>query len=151
MKIEANVRNLSKTVGASTHTFKNCGCYSTHSTHTYEGPALEIKVVYNMSLPIQVVAINSNWLSVYLLHLSKALICGRQHIRNQCLQVYIVQCPCEIRILLHEIAFGCKWKLMTVYHTWSNIMYSMEFDMLVKRNIFKNLQLCTQGPFKLEI
>ena len=26
-----------KTTGASTHTFKNHGCYSTHSTHTNKG------------------------------------------------------------------------------------------------------------------
>ena len=26
-------------MGASTHTFKNCGCLSTHSTHTNEDPA----------------------------------------------------------------------------------------------------------------
>ena len=31
---------LPKTMGASTHTFKNCGCLSTHSTHTNGGPDL---------------------------------------------------------------------------------------------------------------
>ena len=25
-------------MSASTHTFKNCGCYGTHSAHTNEGP-----------------------------------------------------------------------------------------------------------------
>ena len=30
---------LPQTIGASTHTFKNCGCLSTHSTHTNGGPA----------------------------------------------------------------------------------------------------------------
>ena len=37
MKIEANVR---KTLGASTHTFKNCWCFSTHSTHANGDPDL---------------------------------------------------------------------------------------------------------------
>ena len=31
-------KNFRKNMGASTHIFKNHGCYSTHSTHTNEGP-----------------------------------------------------------------------------------------------------------------
>ena len=38
-------QNSPKTVGASTHTFKNYGCWSTHSTHTNEDPDLVIQFV----------------------------------------------------------------------------------------------------------
>ena len=35
---------LPKTTGASTHTFKYCGCWSTHSTHTNVDPEIHGKI-----------------------------------------------------------------------------------------------------------
>ena len=42
MKIDGLGRKVPKTTGASNHTFKNRGCYSTHSKHTNDGPVRSI-------------------------------------------------------------------------------------------------------------
>ena len=40
-------QNLPKTMGARTHAFKNAGCYSIHSTHTNDDPAIWRKIQFD--------------------------------------------------------------------------------------------------------
>ena len=82
MKFYANVIDLAKTVSSSTHPSKNCGCLSTHSTHTNGDLYLDygnIIISSNFSRSILLISENNNFSSIRARTLKSTWVCHKRY------------------------------------------------------------------------